>query len=190
MKNKIIYLIILIISFALLINFASKSNANEITGIIQSEPGESQASFVARNSFKSFSCETGTNRVDGVNLNFTSTSADDVYYAYCVKTIIQPTPTVTPAPSTPTIVAPSDTATVTTPASQPVQSPTPTLTPAPSITDTSTASTAPSITTVVTDTPTVVVKTSILDEELDFTWDWEKILEWIIAWFEKIWIKL
>lgn len=72
------------------------ANAEEIVGIIKSAPGESQASFVARNSFKSFSCEAGTTRVDGVDLNFTSTSSDDVYFAYCVKTKLQPAPIITP----------------------------------------------------------------------------------------------
>jgi hypothetical protein len=97
MKKKIIYSVIVISSFYLLMNFASKANANdEIIGIIKSAPGESQASFVARNSFKSFTCESGTTRVDGVDLNFTSTSSDDVYFAYCVKTNIQPAPVITP----------------------------------------------------------------------------------------------
>ena len=108
MKKKIIYSIIVISSFYLLMNFASKANANdEIIGIIKSAPGESQASFIARNSFKSFSCESGTTRVDGVDLNFTSTNSDDVYFAYCVKTNLQPAPVITP------IVPVVDTTTVT-----------------------------------------------------------------------------
>jgi hypothetical protein len=31
--------------------------------------------------------------------------------------------------------------------------------------------------------------TSILDKELDYTWDWEKIWEWIIAYLDKYWNK-
>jgi hypothetical protein len=38
-----------------------------------------------------------------------------------------------------------------------------------------------------TDTPTAI---SILDEELDLTWGWDKILAWIVAWFDSIWIRL
>jgi hypothetical protein len=29
----------------------------------------------------------------------------------------------------------------------------------------------------------------ILDEELDLNWGWEKILAWIIAWFDSFWGK-
>jgi hypothetical protein len=35
-----------------------------------------------------------------------------------------------------------------------------------------------------------VTATSFLDEELDLTWDWEKILAWLEAWFERIWFRL
>lgn len=46
--------------------------------------------------------------------------------------------------------------------------------------------------TALVDTNTAILETatSLLDEELDLTWDWEKILAWIVAWFEKIWVKL
>ena len=53
--------------------------------------------------------------------------------------------------------------------------------------DTATVTTETTTATVLSDTATV---TSILDEELDLTWDWDKIIAWIVAWFEKIWIRL
>jgi hypothetical protein len=169
---------------------------------LRSPLGISQAEWNASATYQNFQCPAGTSRGEGVDMNFTTTRSDDFWFVKCNPTPVYVAPIpVAPTPSVLTPVIPSDTATATTPAPQPVQSATtpapqpvqsatPTLTPAPIVIDTSTASTAPSITTVVTDTPTAVVKTSILDEELNFTWDWEKILEWIIAWFEKIWIKL
>lgn len=76
---------------------------------------------------------------------------------------------ITPAPvaQNPVQVTPTDTATVT------------------NKVDTATVTTDTA--TVVVDTPTV---TSILDEELDLTWDWDKILAWIVAWFDTVWIRL
>jgi hypothetical protein len=41
-----------------------------------------------------------------------------------------------------------------------------------------------------TSTPLETKTASILDEELDLMWDWEKILAWIVAWFETFWINL
>jgi hypothetical protein len=53
--------------------------------------------------------------------------------------------------------------------------------------ETKTATTVIETATALSDTPIV---TSILDEELDLTWDWDKILAWIVAWFDSIWIRL
>ena len=69
----------------------------------------------------------------------------------------------------------------------PVQTPTIDTKTVTSKTDTATVTTISDTATVLTDTKTV---TSILDEELDLTWDWDKIIAWIVAWFEKIWIRL
>ena len=70
-------------------------------------------------------------------------------------------------------------------ASTPIQTPT---------TDTATVTVKVDTATVTTETATAVIDTatvtSILDEELDLTWDWDKIIAWIVAWFEKIWIRL
>lgn len=67
----------------------------------------------------------------------------------------------------------------------PVQSP---------VTDTATVTTKVDTATITTETTTAVVDTatatSFLDEELDLNWDWDKILAWIIAYFDKIWAKL
>jgi hypothetical protein len=61
-------------------------------------------------------------------------------------------------------------------------------------TKTDTATITTETTTAVIDTATALVDTatttSFFDEELDLTWDWDKILAWIVAWFEKIWIRL
>jgi len=95
MRNRILISAIVVGLFFALITVAN-AQAEEITSMIRSEAGEAQSSFVARNSFKSFFCEAGTTRVDGVDLNFTSTSSDDVYFAYCVKTNLQPAPVITP----------------------------------------------------------------------------------------------
>jgi hypothetical protein len=67
--------------------------------------------------------------------------------------------------------------------------------------DTATVTTKIDTATVTTETATVVIDTStelvdtataisFLDQELDLTWDWDKIITWIVAWFEKIWIRL
>jgi len=82
-------------------------------------------------------------------------------------TVITPEPT--PVAPTPIQTPKTDTATVTTKI------------------DTATVTTETTTATVLSDTATV---TSILDEELDLTWDWDKIIAWIVAWFEKIWIRL
>jgi hypothetical protein len=85
---------------------------------------------------------------------------------------------------------PTQTWTVTTPASTQVFTPDTapqithtTPTPAPSIIDTSTATT--DTTTATTETATATI--NILDQEPNETWDWEKIIAWVTAWFEKWW---
>jgi hypothetical protein len=87
---------------------------------------------------------------------------------------------------------PTQTWTVTTSTSTQVFTPdtpppavTPTPTPAPSIIDTSTATTDTATATV--ETATATITTNILDQEPNETWDWEKIIAWVTAWFEKWW---
>jgi hypothetical protein len=87
---------------------------------------------------------------------------------------------------------PTKTWTVTTPASTQVFTPDTapqvthaTPTPAPSIIDTSTATT--DTTTATVETLTATITANILDQEPDETWDWDKIIAWVTAWFEKWW---
>jgi len=149
---------------------------------IRSPLGISQAEWNASSAYQNFQCPAGTSRGEGIDMNFTTNRSDDYWFVECnpIQVYVAPVP-IAPTPSSPTQVAPSDTATVTTPAPQPVQQSTPTPAPSPVITDTSTASTAPSTTT------PVITPTSILDEELDLTWEWDKVIAWIVAWFEKWW---
>ena len=52
--------------------------------------------------------------------------------------------------------------------------------------ETTTATSKVETATVLTITPKVI---SILDEELDLTWEWDKVIAWIVAWFDTFWIK-
>jgi len=54
----------------------------------------------------------------------------------------------------------------------------------------STSETTTAITKVETATTVTVKPVSILDEELDLTWEWDKIIAWIVAWFDTFWAKL
>jgi len=104
----------------------------------------------------------------------------------------QPAPVAQPSAPTPQPIVTVERFTVITPEPAPV-APTPIQTPktdTATVTtkvDTATVTTETTTTTVLSDTATV---TSILDEELDLTWDWDKIIAWIVAWFEKIWLRL
>jgi len=102
----------------------------------------------------------------------------------------EPTPVTQPSAPEPTVTV--QRFTLITPESAPV-APTPIHVPT---TDTATVTTKVDTATVTTETATATILsdtatvTSILDEELDLTWDWDKILAWIVAWFDKIWIRL
>ena len=184
MKRIIIGLVIALAS-------AQTASANGI----RSPLGVSQAEWNASETYKNFACPENTSRGEGVDMNFTTTRSDDFYFVKCEAIVITPTPIllpiVTPIPKpTPTPIAISETATVTvpTPVTQiPAQTPIQETTTITIKTDTVTVVTKVDTTTALTDTKTV---TSILDEELDLTWDWDKIMAWIVAWFEKIWIRL
>ena len=176
-------IIVVITSLALPVSFANADG-------IKSPLGMRQAEWMATSTYQNFQCPAGTVKSEGVDMNFTSDNNDDYWFANCVifpTSSAVPKPILTPISENPNQI---ETSTVKTVAAQPVVTQTPILTPAPTVTNTSTTNTTLSVTTVDTSTPTAVIKTSILDEDLDLTWDWDKILEWIIAWFEKIWIKL
>jgi hypothetical protein len=164
------------IAIAVIASLALPVSAANADGI-RSPLGISQAEWNASPAYQNFQCPAGTSRGEGVDMNFTTNRSDDYYFVECnpIQVYVAPTPT------SPTPIASSDTATTTTPAPQPVGQSTPTPAPSPVITDTSTASTAPSTTT------PVITPTSILDEELDLTWDWDKVFAWIVAWFDKWW---
>jgi hypothetical protein len=102
----------------------------------------------------------------------------------------QPAPVAQPSAPAPEPTVTVQRFTVITPEPAPV-APTPIQIPT---TDTTTVTTKIDTATVTTETPTAVMDTatatSFLDEELDLNWDWDKILAWIVAWFEKIWIRL
>jgi hypothetical protein len=163
---------------------------------IQSARGISQSDWSASSAYKNFQCPEGTARGEGVDMNFTTDRSDDYYYVSCnpifvSKTALIPTPTLTP-PTAPTIFTPkqpeSNTEIMFTSKGTQSETPTPTLV---ATVVTNTTPTVKSSTTEITDSATAVVKTkSILDEELDLDWDWDKILAWIIAWFDSWWLKL
>jgi hypothetical protein len=102
----------------------------------------------------------------------------------------QPAPVAQPSAPAPEPTVTVQRFTVITPEPAPVAA-TPIQTPT---TDTATVTSKVDTATVTTETATAVIDTatatSFLDEELDLTWDWEKILAWLEAWFERIWIRL
>ncbi len=53
---------------------------------ISSAPGQSQVDFDATPAVQAFSCPEGSGRGIGVDMNFTESRSDDVYYYHCVKT--------------------------------------------------------------------------------------------------------
>ena len=177
------------IIIAVVLSLALPASAANADGI-KSSLGMRQAEWMATSTYQNFKCPAGTVKSEGVDMNFTSDNSDDYWFANCVifpASSAVSKPILTPVSENLNQI---ETSTVTSVATQPIVTQTVIPTPAPTVTNTSTANTTLSVTTVDTSTPTAVIKTSILDEDLDLTWDWDKILEWIIAWFEKIWIKL
>jgi hypothetical protein len=96
------------------------SSGTELPGSrITSSPGLTQAQWEATSTYKSFVCPTGSGKAVGVDMNFTTTQSDDRWFAYCVKTWIQPAnqnstatdtktvSTTTPSPTTETRTATS-----------------------------------------------------------------------------------
>jgi hypothetical protein len=96
------------------------SSGTELPGSrITSSPGLTQTQWEATSTYKSFVCPTGSGKAVGVDMNFTTTQSDDRWFAYCVKTWIQPAnqnstatdtktvSTTTPSPTTETRTATS-----------------------------------------------------------------------------------
>jgi hypothetical protein len=181
----------------LVIALASAQSAN--ADGIRSPLGISQAEWNASETYKNFVCPQNTSRGEGVDMNFTTTQSDDFWFVNCNPIIqIAPRPVhVEQFPSPTLVVTPitTPTQTETTTATNPVESSTqpmiqtstPTPTVAPKSVDTPTATVVDTETTI-KKIETVTVK-SILDEELDYTWEWEKIWEWIIAFLDRYWGK-
>ncbi len=66
--------------------FPGVANGAEIPGTrIQSSPGVTQAQWEATSTYQSWSCPTSSGRAGGVDLNFTTSRSDDVWFNYCVK---------------------------------------------------------------------------------------------------------
>ena len=109
---------------------------------IESPRGITQSQWNNSETYKNFICPAGYGRGEGVDMNFTSTRADDFYYVSCTpREVFTPTPiyTTTPTPvvtPTPTQTETS-TATVTTSTTSPVSNSTTVITP-----DTTTATSA------------------------------------------------
>jgi hypothetical protein len=70
---------------ALLFGLIAPANANLN---IQSPLGLTESEWWATDTFKNFSCPLGYGREEGVNMNFTVTRADDIWYANCVPVVV------------------------------------------------------------------------------------------------------
>jgi hypothetical protein len=106
---------------------------------IQSPIGLTQAQWNSSDAYRNFSCPAGHGRGEGVDMNFTTTRADDYWFVSCTPIVVVtptpiPTPIVTPTP-TPTQTETS-TATVVSTVTAPTNN-----TPSNVVTDTRTATT-------------------------------------------------
>lgn len=106
---------------------------------IQSPRGISQTEWNNSDTYKNFICPSGYGRGEGVDMNFTTTRADDFYFVECSPIVVAPMPIYTTTPVTPTPTPQTDTATVTTTVS--ATTPTTSNT-TPVVTETTTATTA------------------------------------------------
>lgn len=59
----------------------------------------------------------------------------------------------------------------------------------PKTTTVTTTETTTAVTKVESTTTLTIKPVSILDEELDLTWEWDKIIAWVVAWFDTFWLK-
>jgi hypothetical protein len=71
--------------------FPGIATGQEIPGTrVSGAPGQSQSDFESSPAAISHTCPAGSGRGSGVDLNFTTSQADDVRYFYCVKTWSDP----------------------------------------------------------------------------------------------------
>lgn len=96
MKTKIA-----IVVSALLIGAIAPANADLY---VQSPTGLTQAQWNATDTYKNFACPSGYARGEGVDMNFTTSRADDYWFVSCTLIVetpprpiyVEPTPTPTP----------------------------------------------------------------------------------------------
>jgi hypothetical protein len=119
---------ITIVITALIIGGITPANADLR---IQSPVGLTQAQWNATDTYKNFTCPNGFGRGEGVDMNYTTTQTDDVWYVTCEPYEIFP-PFIMPTVST---------------------------TPVPVITETVTVTVTPNINATVINTDTATVKT-------------------------------
>jgi hypothetical protein len=116
MKAKIVIAV-----SALLIGAIAPANADLY---IQSPTGLTQAQWLESDTYKTFNCSAGYMRSEGIDLNFTTSRADDFYFIECLPIrVFPPTPIFTAIPTPVTVITPTpvETSTVTiTPITTPV----------------------------------------------------------------------
>lgn len=89
--------------------FASEISGSRITSV----PGMPQSQWIESDVYKSFTCPEGSGRSEGVDMNYTTTRADDTFFVYCstreiiVSTVISETPISTVTPVSDNVVSPN-----------------------------------------------------------------------------------
>ncbi len=124
---------------ALLLGTITTANADLY---IQSPLGLTQEQWNATDTYKNFNCPAGYGRGEGVDMNFTSTRADDYWFVSCSpREVSEPTPiyTTTPSPVSSTTPTRTETSTATV---TPTVAPTSSATTTTAVTDTTTATSA------------------------------------------------
>jgi hypothetical protein len=147
-----------IVAILALTSISPVAQANEVARI-QSAPGQSQSSWIATAEFQAFQCPTGTSRGGGVDMNFTTDSRDDYYFATCSE-VTSPAITPNPTPTTSPSVSDTSTATVQTSASSTAAS-----------SSGSTSTSSSTVTTTETTTATAA-------------FDYQAFFQMFIAWFQ------
>jgi hypothetical protein len=132
---------------ALLLGTITTANADLY---IQSPIGLTQAQWNASDAYKNFTCPAGYGRGEGIDMNFTTSRADDFWFVSCSlidvfvePETLRPTPIVTPSPTPSSTPSSTETVTATVaPSPTPAPSPTTTTETTTAVTDTTTATSA------------------------------------------------
>jgi len=149
---------------ALLIANAAPAQAGEISKV-QSKPGVSQNEWTNSSEYQNFRCLNGLLKGDGVDMNFTTDSRDDFYYAYCYEPVFIPGPNISTIQET---IQPGSSVHVGT---EPLVQ---------SITNLSTNESVTS--TVIWDSATAILETATVTSILS-GFDWSAFLEMFKSWF-------